>query len=188
MNTMLLLLIGGGGIFCLLVWVTLNNSVVNCKNAMESAFSTIDVMLKKRTDLIPNLVASVKQYMQHEAGLLEKITALRSSAINPALPPDQRLQAEGQLTGALGQLRVAVENYPDLKANQNFLQLQGSLNECEEQISAARRSFNAAVKDYNNCIDMIPYNIVASSKGYQRRAFFEIPDVERKAPDVKSMF
>ena len=178
----------GGAVALFLGWIVLNNSVANCRNAMESAFSSIDVMLKKRTDLIPNLVASVKQYMQHEAGLLTKITELRAATMNTTASPDQRMQAEGQLSGALGQLRVAVENYPDLKANQNFLQLQGSLNECEEQISAARRAFNAAVVDYNNCLDMFPYNMIAASKGFQRRAFFEIPEAERKNVDVKSMF
>ena len=175
-------------VFAFLAFVVLFNSVVNTKNAAESAWSSIDVMLKKRHDLIPNLVASVKQYMQHEAGLLEKITTLRAASINTSASPQQRLEAEGQLSGALGQLRVAVENYPNLKANENFLQLQGSLNECEEQISAARRAYNASVVDYNNCMDMIPYSIVASMKGFQRKAFFEVPEAERANVDVKGLF
>jgi LemA protein len=175
-------------VFGLIAFIVIYNSVVSSRNAVDSAFSSIDVMLKKRTDLIPNLIASVKQYMQHEAGLLEKITSLRGQATNHSLSPDERIQAEGQLTSALGQLRVAVEAYPDLKANTNFLQLQGALNETEEQISAARRAFNAAVLDYNNAIDMFPYSIVASMKNFQKRAFFEIPETERKNVDVKGLF
>ncbi len=175
-------------VFAALAAITIYNSVVGCRNAVGNAESSIDVMLKKRTDLIPNLVASVKQYMQHEAGLLEKITSLRATALNPNASMNERIGAESQLSGALGQLRVAVENYPDLKANQNFLQLQGSLNETEEQISAARRAFNAAILNYNNCLDQFPYNIVASMLGFQRRDFFEIAESERKTPDIKQLF
>lgn len=178
----------GVAVFLLIAWIVIFNSVIGARNAVDSAFSSIDVMLKKRADLIPNLVASVKQYMQHEAGLLERIVQLRNTATSPGLAESDRLQAEGQLSGALGQLRVAVENYPNLKANENFLQLQGALNESEEQISAARRAFNAAVLDYNNSIDMFPYSIVAGMKNFQRRAFFEIPEAERKNVDVKGLF
>jgi len=187
MDMMAYVLIGLGALL-LVAWVVIYNSVIGSRNAADSAFSTIDVMLKKRSDLIPNLVASVKQYMQHEAGLLEKITQLRSAATSPGVSDADRMQAEGQLTGALGQLRVAVENYPALRANENFLQLQGALNESEEQISAARRAFNAAVLDYNNSIDMFPYSIVASMNNFQRRAFFEIPEAERKNVNVKELF
>jgi LemA protein len=172
----------------LIAWIVIYNSVIGARNAVDSAFSSIDVMLKKRADLIPNLVASVQQYMQHEAGLLERIVQLRNTATSPGIAEGDRLQAEGQLSGALGQLRVAVENYPNLKANENFLQLQGALNESEEQISAARRAFNAAVLDYNNSIDMFPYSIVAGMQNFQRRAFFEIPESERKNVDVKGLF
>ena len=178
----------GLAVVLLLAWIVIYNSVIGARNAVDSAFSSIDVMLKKRADLIPNLVASVKQYMQHEAGLLERIVQLRNTATTPGLADRDRLQAEGELTGALGQLRVAVENYPNLKANENFLQLQGALNESEEQISAARRAFNAAVLDYNNSIDMFPYSIVASMQNFERRAFFEIPEAERKNVDVKGLF
>jgi LemA protein len=172
----------------LIALIVIYNSVIGSRNAVDSAFSSIDVMLKKRADLIPNLVASVKQYMQHEAGLLERIVALRNTATSPGVTEGDRLQAEGQLSGALGQLRVAVENYPNLKANENFLQLQGALNESEEQISAARRAFNAAVVDYNNSVDMFPFSIVAGMLNFQRRAFFEISESERKNVDVKGLF
>lgn len=188
MDTLAIVVVAGFGFVLLVGWIVLYNSVMGTRNAVDNAFSSVDVMLKKRSDLIPNLVASVKQYMQHEASLLERITSLRNTAQNPGLSEADRLQAEGQLTGALGQLRVAVEAYPDLKANQNFLQLQGALNESEEQISAARRSFNAAVLDYNNAIDMFPYSIVAGMKNFQKRAYFEIPESERKNVDVKGLF
>ena len=178
----------GVAVLLLVIWIVIYNSVVGARNAVDSAFSSVDVMLKKRADLIPNLVASVRQYMQHESSLLERIVALRNTATSPGIAESDRLQAEGQLSGALGQLRVAVENYPNLKANENFLQLQGALNESEEQISAARRAFNAAVLDYNNSIDMFPYSIVASMQNFQRRAFFEIPETERKNVDVKGLF
>lgn len=179
----------GAVVVGLLAFVILYNSVVNSKNMMESAWSSIDVMLKKRHDLIPNLVGSVKQYMQHEAGLLERITTLRAQSQSAPVDSAERMAAEGQLSGALGQLRVAVEAYPNLKADENFRHLQGSLNECEEQISAARRAFNAAVVNYNNCIDMIPFSIIAGMKGYQRRAFFEVEDAaERKNVDVNALF
>lgn len=176
------------GGFVLLALMLMYNSVIGARNACDQAFSTIDVMLKKRTDLIPNLVASVKQYMQHESQLLERITTLRAKAIDPTASPGDRLAAEGALTGALGQLRVAVENYPDLKANQNFLQLQGSLNETEEQISAARRAFNAAVTALNNRVEMLPTSLIAGLMGVGRRTLFELPEAERRNVDVAAMF
>lgn len=182
------ILVCGVAFVCLAGFAILYNSVVGCRNAVDNAFSSIDVMLKKRADLIPNVVATVKQYMQHEAGLLERITALRAQATSPGVSANDRMVAEGQLSGALGQLRVAVENYPDLKANTNFLQLQGTLNECEEQISASRRAFNAAVLDYNNCLDKFPSNIVAGMLKFERKAFFEIPEKERVNVDVGAMF
>jgi LemA protein len=172
----------------LIAFAVLYNNVVACRNAVDNAFSSIDVMLKKRADLIPNVVATVKQYMQHESGLLERITALRSSATSAPPGSAERMAAEGQLSGALGQLRVAVESYPDLKANTNFLQLQATLNEIEEQISASRRAFNAAVLAYNNCLDQFPSNIIAGMLNFQRKAFFEISEKERGPVDVGGMF
>ncbi len=175
-------------VLLIIIWISINNSLVNKKNQVENAFGSIDVQLKKRTDLIPNLVASVKEYMQHEAGLLTEITALRAQATNPDLPDEKRFEAESQLTNKLGALNIAVENYPDLKANQNFLQLQGSMNEVEEQISASRRAYNAAVTSYNNGVEMFPSNIIANSKGYKRKAVFEITEAERQNVDVKNLF
>lgn len=172
----------------LIVGIAMYNGLINKKNKVEYAFSSIDVMLKKRRDLIPNLVASVKQYMTHERDLLTNITKLRSQVMNDNINEADRFQAEGQLSAALGQFKVAVENYPDLKSNTNFLQLQASLNEIEEQISAARRAYNASILEYNNGVEMFPTNILAGAMGYTRRASFEIPDFERGNVDVGKLF
>jgi LemA protein len=158
------------------------NSLISNRNLADSAFSTIDIMLKKRSDLIPNLVEAVKGYMTHEATLLERIAQLRSVALQSPSLSSERMSAEGQLSEALGQFRVSVENYPDLKASDQFLRLQGSLNECEEQISAARRAFNAAILRYNNSVDMFPTNLLANALGFQRRAYFQADEADRANP------
>jgi len=164
------------------------NSLVGKKNQVENAFGSIDTLLKKRYDLIPNLVAAVKQYMQHEAGTLTEITELRAKAMSGGISSDEAVALNNKIGKALGGIMVAVENYPDLKASENFQQLQRSLNEVEEQISAARRAFNASVTDYNNAVEMVPTNIVASMMGYRRRQVFEIPAGERRNVDVGALF
>lgn len=161
------------------------NSLVSYRNAIDNAFGTIDILLKKRWDLIPNLVTVVKGYMTHEANLLERLTSLRGSAISAEQAGNGRLQAEQQLSGALDRFRVVAESYPDLKANENFLQLQAALNECEEQLSAARRAFNAAVLQYNNTVEMFPHSLIARQFGFRRREFFAILESERAVPSVK---
>ncbi|HMO56597.1 MAG TPA: LemA family protein [Roseiflexaceae bacterium] len=166
----------------------LYNSLIGKKNAVDQAFSSIDVMLKKRYDLIPNLIATVEQYMTHERDLLTELTQLRTRALSGDISPDARVTTENQLSGVLGRVMVAVENYPDLKASQNFLQLQGSLNEIEEQISAARRAYNAAVTDLNNAIEMAPTNIIAGMMNLQKRQLFVASEVERQNVDVRSLF
>lgn len=171
-----------------LIFIVIYNGLISKKNNVEFAFSSIDVQLKKRRDLIPNLIESVKQYMQHESGLLTKITELRNSVMKAPDGSSERFDLENKLGAALGQIRVAVENYPDLKANTNFLQLHAALNETEEQISASRRAFNAAVLDFNNGVEMFPSNIVAGMLGYKRKASFEIPETERQNVDVGEMF
>lgn len=172
----------------LLSSVVLYNGLVRRKNDVENAFGSVDVMLKKRHDLIPNLVETVKTYMKHEKSLLNEITELRTRALNSDLSGDERVDLENKITKGISGIMVAVENYPDLKANQNFLQLQGAWNEAEEQISAARRSFNAAVTAYNNSVETFPSNIMASMMGYKRRQVFEIPEKERKSPDARDLF
>jgi len=175
-------------VVALLLFVVLNNMVVARKNAVENAFSSIDVMLKKRYDLIPNLVQTVKTYMNYEKDTLTKITELRAKATLPGVSADEKINLENQLNTQMRSIMVAVENYPDLKANTNFLQLQGSWNEIEEQISAARRSYNAAVNDFNNSVEMFPTNIFANMKGYKRKPSIEIPEEERKNISAKELF
>lgn len=183
-----LYIIGGIALLLVIIVISLRNSLINRKNRVEYAFSGIDVQLKKRRDLIPNLVASVQQYMTHERELLNKLTELRSNVMQDNLPDTQRFDMENQIGGLLGRLRIAVENYPDLKANTNVLQLQASLNEVEEQISASRRAYNAAVLSYNNAVEMFPTSMFANQMGYQRKASFEIPEGERENVSVKELF
>lgn len=163
----------------LLVLVLLYNGLVGKRNQVDSVFSTVDVMLKKRYDLLPNLVETVQGYMQHERETLERITRLRTQALQSRTEAEQ-VAIDNQIAGPLRQILVAVESYPELKANQNFMQLQATLNEVEEQISAARRAFNAAVLEYNNAIQMFPTNLIASLMRFQRRAFFEVSEAERQ--------
>jgi LemA protein len=172
----------------LAVVIGIYNGLIGSRNRADQAFASVDVMLKKRYDLIPNLVASVEKYMVHERELLSELTELRTRAASGDLSPAQRAEAERQLDASLGRLMVSVENYPDLKANQNFLHLQSSLNEVEEQISAARRAYNAAVTDYNNAIQMLPGSLFAGPMGLSRRELFEANTAERQNVDVRSMF
>ena len=170
------------------ILVLMYNSLVSKKNQVENIFAGVDAVLKKRYDLIPNLVASVSKYMDHEKSLLEKVTQLRAEANKPNISDEQKIKLDAQVSSALGSIMIAVENYPDLKANENVMHLQHSLNEIEEQISAARRAYNQAVTDYNNAIEMIPTNFMASAMHYSRKAVFEIVDSERKNVNVKELF
>ncbi len=172
----------------LLIFAVLYNSLVNRRNQAQYAFASVDALLKKRYDLIPNLVAAVKQYMQHEAGTLTEITALRARATAGGLSGDEAVEVNNRITKALRGLMVQVENYPQLRASENFQHLQASLNEVEEQLSAGRRAFNAAVTDLNNAVEMFPTNIVAGMMGFRRRALFEIPEAERENVSVKELF
>ncbi|MFC1516873.1 LemA family protein, partial [Thermodesulfobacteriota bacterium] len=178
-----------GILFVIFVFVVLlYNNLVAKKNQVLNVFSSTDVLLKKRYDLIPNLVEAVKTYMQHEKTLLTEVTELRAKATSGRLTDEEKVDIDNQVTKAIGGLMVAVENYPDLKANQNFLQLQQSLNEVEEQISAARRAYNASVTDYNNAIEMFPSNIIASMINYKQKPFFVIDEKERENVDVGRLF
>jgi LemA protein len=175
------------GILILSIFIIFN-SLVQKKNQVTNVFATIDALLKKRYDLIPNLIAAIQNYMSYEKGTLTKITELRTQAIAGNLSDDQKVALENQMAKLMGGIRVAVENYPDLKANQNFLQLQGALNEIEEQLSAARRAYNAAVTDYNNAIEMIPTNIMASMMNYKTKTVFEATAEEKKNVNVGELF
>jgi LemA protein len=167
-----------------LLLILIYNSLVGKKNQVANAFSSIDVLLKKRFDLIPNLTKMVKRYMQHEADVLTRVTEMRSKSMSGRMTDAEAVVMDQEVSSALGKIMVAVENYPDLKASENFINLQASLNEVEEQISAARRAYNASVKDYNNALEMFPSSIVARLMGYQQKVFFEISTQERQNVDV----
>ncbi len=175
-----------GGILCVLLipalWVLIVfNGLVNSRNQVQLAFSTIDVQLKKRHDLIPNLVETVKGYAAHESSVLEEVTRARAQAAAPGAG----WQAQENLHQAVGNLVARAEAYPDLKASSHFLMLQRQLAECEAQIAAARRSYNASVMDFNNSVEMFPSSLVAKMFGFKRKPEFEIAVAERSNPDVR---
>ena len=174
----------GAVVAVLLVLVFIFNGLVVKRNRCENAFATIDVMLKKRYDLIPNLVETVRGYAKHERELLAQVTELRAKSVSGRLPSDETVVLNNQITGLLRRLLVVVEDYPDLKASKSFLQLQRALNEVEEQIAAARRAFNAAVMDLNTAVQMFPSNIVASMMGFRQRHFLVTPREEHEGIDV----
>lgn len=169
----------------ILVWgVALYNRLVAKKNMVEEGWSGIDVQLKRRADLIPNLLETVKGYMSHEADVLKSVTESRAGSINAANPAAQGV-AEGLLGAALGRLFAVAENYPDLKANQNFQDLHQSLDDAEEQIQLARRYYNGAVRALNTLIESFPSNIVAGMFKFRQAEYFEISDdAERAVPKV----
>lgn len=183
---MLWFLIGVVALILILVFwfIGIYNSLVRLKNQCENSWSQIDVQLKRRHDLIPNLIETVKGYMKHERELLEAVTQYRSQAMS-AQSVGQSAAAEGLLSGALGRLMVAVENYPDLKANQNFLALQEELTSTENKVSFARQAYNDAAMFFNNKIQMFPSNVVAGMFQFREREFFEIDaPAEREVPKV----
>ncbi len=171
-----------------LVVIGMYNGFVAKRNQADQAFSTIDVMLQKRADLIPNLVATVRQYMKHEEATLTRIAQLRSRMADTHADVGARVQADGELQRLLGGLMIQVEQYPELKSNQNFLRLQESLDGMEEQLSASRRAYNAAVTVYNNAVQMLPGNLLSGYFGFRARALLETPAEDRKRPDVKALF
>jgi LemA protein len=171
-----------------IVFIGMYNGLIRRRNEVDNAFGGMDVQLKKRYDLIPNLVASVKQYAKHEKEVLTNLTELRASALQPDLSLNEKISLDNKISGAIKSMLISVENYPDLKANENFLQLQRSLNEVESQISAARRTFNAVVTDYNNGIQVFPNSIVAGMMGMKKKEVFVIPQTERENVDVNKLF
>jgi LemA protein len=175
-------------IFLLLFGILMYNSLIGKRNQVTNAFSAIDVMLKKRFDLIPNLVELVKQYMNYEQETLTKIVALRAKAVNGNLSDQEKAALDTQLSASVRGLMVNVENYPDLKANSNFNNLQSTWTESEEQIAAARRTYNAAITDYNNAIMMFPGNMFAGMLGYAKIDVLATPEEERKNVSAKELF
>ena len=173
-------------IIVLIIWfVGVYNRLVGLRNRVDTQWANIDVELKRRYDLIPNLVETVKGYAAHERETLQRVVEARQIAID-AKSLEEQGQAEGMITSALRSIFALAEAYPDLKANQNFLQLQGQLSEIENVIANARTLYNEAVLQYNNVVQMFPSNIVAGMSGFGLREFFEVVDVEaREAPKVE---
>ncbi|MBC7615830.1 MAG: LemA family protein [Pedobacter sp.] len=172
----------------LIFGIGIYNSLISKKNQVANAFSAIDVMLKKRFDLLPNLVETVKEYMQYEGDTLTKITELRGKALGANVSESAKLALDSQIGTAVKGLMVSVENYPDLKANQNFLNLQSTWTESEEQIAAARRNYNASVTTYNNSVMMFPGNMFAGMLGYQTITVLETEAEERENINAKELF
>ena len=173
----------------LIFWVIgIYNNLVALRNNRENAFANIDVQLKQRYDLIPNLVNTVKGYAEHEKGLLERITQARTAAMG-ATTLNDKIEAENALSSALAGLKVSVEAYPDLKANQNFMQLQSELADIENKLAAVRRFFNSATKELNTGVQSFPAVLFAGMFGFHQEPMFEVPQEERaavqKAPEVK---
>ncbi|RYZ38306.1 MAG: LemA family protein [Sphingobacteriales bacterium] len=163
----------------LVFWlIGLYNKLVRYRNNRENAFADIDVQLRQRNDLIPQLVSTVKGYATHERELLERITQARS-AVMAAGNINDKMQADTQLTQALQGLRVSVEAYPDLKANTNFLQLQNEISDIENKLAAARRYFNGATREFNNSVESFPANIIAKNFGFSRQPMYELSAEQR---------
>ena len=171
-------------VIVLLIPVIMYNNLIAKRNQVRNIFATTDALLKKRFDLIPNLVAAVRGYADHERRLCEDITKARSNRGWDQISDDEKVEIDNVFRKAVGGVMLTVEKYPELKAGENFLHLQRTLNELEEQISAARRAYNASVTDYNNAVEMFPTNIIAGMAHFQRKSFFDIPAAERKAPAV----
>ncbi len=159
------------------------NRVIRYENRIDNAWAQIDVQLKRRADLIPNLMETVKGYMNHERQTLEAVTKARS-AVMTAKSPQDSINADNMLTGALKTLFAVSESYPDLKANQNFLQLQDELTHTEEKIAYSRQHFNDSVLQFNNTIETFPGNIFANMMGKKERQMLQIPEASREVPKV----
>lgn len=173
----------------LIIWVvSIYNTLVKNRNNRENAFADIDVQLKQRHDLIPQLIGAVKGYMEHERGTLEAVTAARTRAIN-ATNINDKIAAEQELGTALQGLNIQVEAYPDLKASQNFLQLQGEISDVENKLAAVRRYFNAATKELNNSVQKFPNVVFAGMFGFKTEPMFDLGTTQRvqldQAPEVK---
>ena len=171
-------------VLLLLLVALLYNGLVRTRNRVDNAWSQIDVQLKRRYDLIPNLVETVKGYAAHERGTFEAVTNARANAINAQTPPEQA-QAENVLTGALKSLFAVAEAYPDLKANQNFLNLQEELTSAEDRVAYARQFYNDSVLSYNTQIQKVPTNLLAGWFHFQKREFFDAAPEDTETPQVQ---
>jgi LemA protein len=181
------LIIGGIALVLIFFFISVYNRMVSLRNSRENAFADIDVQLKQRHDLIPQLVNTVKGYMTHEQDTLTKITEARARAMG-AVSIDDKIAAENQLTSALSGLRVAFEAYPDLKANTNFMHLQEEISDLENKLAASRRFFNSSTREYNTEVQKFPANVVAGMFGFKTETMFDL-GADRasmdKAPEIK---
>ncbi len=168
-------------ILAVLIYIGIRNSMIGARNRVDEAWSGIDVQLKRRHDLVPNLVETVKGYASHESSVFEKATKARAEAMS-ARGVGETAQAEQKLTGALTDLRAVAENYPQLRATENFQQLSRNLSELEDEIQAARRIYNSNVQSYNTKIQVFPNSIIANQGGFQKKEFFEIEDAADREP------
>ena len=166
------------------LYISLNNGIITARNRVQNAWETIDAQLQRRSDLIPNLVETVKGYAAHEAGTLQAVTNART-AVMSAATPEAKMAANEQLTGAIHNLFAVAESYPELKANTNFQQLQVELSNTEDKISYARMSYNDCVMKYNNAIQTFPGSVVAGFGGYQPMQGFEASAAARENPQVR---
>ncbi len=164
-----------------LIYILTRNSMIGSRNRVDEAWSGIDVQLKRRHDLVPNLVETVKGYASHESEVFEKTSKARAAAMS-ARGVGETAKAEQQLTGALTDLRAVAENYPQLRATENFQQLSRNLSELEDEIQAARRIYNSNVQAYNTKIQVFPNSIIANQGGFQKKEFFEIEDAAEREP------
>lgn len=182
---MVALIIVGVIVLLLIIYVIATyNSLVNLRNNVKDSWSQIDVLLKRRTDLIPNLVETVKGYVKHEKETLDDVVSARNSVVN-AKNPKEEMASNNMLTEALGKLMAVAEAYPDLKANTNFLSLQNDLRDTEDKISGSRQFYNDSVLAYKNKLEMFPSNIVAGMFGFKPEEFFETEESAKEAPQVK---
>lgn len=169
----------------LIIWYfSTYNSLISLRNRKDDQFSQIDVQLKRRADLIPNLVETVKGYAKHESKTLEDVIKARNT-YTTAHTVDEKVKASGEITNALNKLFALSESYPDLKANTNFMSLQNDLKDTEDKISMARQFYNDTVLTYNNKVERVPSNIVANMGGFKKGEFFQIDEKEKEAPTVK---
>jgi LemA protein len=171
-------------IVIIIALIAMYNGLIRLKNRVDEAWSDIDVQLKRRHDLIPNLVNTVKGYAAHERELFEKVTEARTAAMNAGTPAEKE-KAENMLSGTLKTLFAVAENYPDLKANQNFLELQRELTDTEDKIMAARRFYNGNVRDFNTKLQAFPTNIIAGMLNFTKRDFFQVEEGDKALPEVK---
>lgn len=174
-------------LFVILMAISLYNRLVKLRNSREQAFADVDVQLRQRHDLIPQLVETVRGYMQHERGVLTEITEARANAMK-ATTINEKIAAETRLSTALEGLKVSVEAYPDLKASQNFLDLQNEISDVENKIAAARRFFNSATKELNVATEMFPSNLIATLFNFRREPMFDLGDQRATAgepPQIK---